>query len=273
MKTVVLLTNFSETSRKAITGFLKVYTNHIDEEFSFKLLNTYSIPKTGQAQMLNYEEVLARFSRQDLQLEYEYIKKISGAKNLKIDLQSHHGDLVDVVEKLNFEQPIDLIVMGTKGANPFKELLMESDLDRLVRLSQYPVLVIPENAAFEFPKKVVLATHVSECKSEKQFRMLAEIIKSFGSELCVLNIYKDEKPPVAYFEEKLSELLSGVKHSFHYEENNDIAKGIIGFARQNNAGLLAFIDERASLIGKLFSNSVTNKISSSGEIPLLIIHK
>ena len=225
------------------------------------------------AQMLNYEEVLARFSEQDLQMEYKHIQNIPGAEKLKIDLLSRQGDLVDVVEKLNAEQPIDLIVMGTKGANPFKELLFESELDRLVRLSQYPVLVIPENAVFEFPKKVVFATRVTECKSEKQFGMLAEIIKSFGSELFVLNIYKETKPPVAYFEDKLSGMLSEVNHSFHYEKNDDVAKGITEFVRKNEAGLLAFIDDRASLIGKLFSNSVTNKISSSGEIPLLIIHR
>ena len=273
MKTVVLLTNFSETSRKAITGFLKVYIENIRDEYSFKLLNAYSIPKTGMAQMLNYEEVLSRFSVQDLQSEYKYIQQLPGAEKLGIELLSKQGDLVDVVEKLNSEQAIDLIVMGTKGSNPFKELLLESDLDRLVRLSQYPVLVIPENTVFKYPQKVVFATRVTECKSEKQFRMLAEIVKSFGSELLILNIYQGTKPPVAYFEEKLTELLSEVKHSFYYEHNSDVAKGITEFVKQNDAGLLAFIDDRASLIGKLFSNSVTNKISSSGEIPLLIIHK
>ncbi len=273
MKTVVLLTNFSETSRKAITGFLRVYINNIKDEYSFILLNTFSIPKTGMAQMLNYEEVLSRFSNQDLQEEYKNILNLPGAKKLNIELLSRQGDLVDVVEKLNTERPVDLIVMGTKGANPFKELLLESDLDRLVRLSQYPVLVIPENAEFQHPEKVVFATKVTECKAEKQFRMLANIIKSLGSELYILNIYKDAKPPTAYFEEKLSGMLSDVHHSFHYKENSDVAEGITEFVRENNAGLLAFIDERASLIGKLFSNSVTNKISSSGEIPLLIIHK
>ncbi len=80
MKTIVLLTNFSETSRKAIISYLKVYSQHVQEECEFILLNTYKRIKTGQSQMVRFEDVLEQYSKQDLKSEIQKIHDIPGFK-------------------------------------------------------------------------------------------------------------------------------------------------------------------------------------------------
>ncbi len=84
-----------------------------------------------------------------------------------------------MVEKINKEKGIDLSVMGTKGSNLVRELLMGSDTDRLIRLSKTPVLVIPESIEFKKPDKIVFATHLKSAKRRQEFRKLVGIIKSF----------------------------------------------------------------------------------------------
>ena len=63
MKTILLLTNFSETSRKAIINYLKVYASSVKEDAQFILLNTYKRIKTGQSIMVKFEDVLAQYSK------------------------------------------------------------------------------------------------------------------------------------------------------------------------------------------------------------------
>ena len=273
MKNILLLTNFSQTSQKAIVSFIKVYLTHIKETYHFKLLNAYAQPKTGQAQLAKFNDVLHRFSLQDLQIEYENLKQLKGGNNLEIEIISKNGDLVDAVEHIHAENPIDLIVMGTKGSNLFKELLLGSETDRLVRLTKNPVLVIPESREFVLPEKIVFATNLNECRNKEEFTKLIGIVKTFGSELIILNVFKDQLPASIHFEEPIKKELSGIDYSFEYIQNNDEAEGIDEYIHQNQIGLLALIDHRISMLSKLFRNSVTGKFASRAEVPLLIIHE
>ena len=273
MKTIVLLTNFSETSRKAIISYLKVYNQHVQEECKLILLNTYKRIKTGQSQMVRFEDVLAQYSKQDLEKEIKIIQAIPGLQNLSIEPLSEYGDLVNVVEKIDQEKGIDLVVMGTKGSNLVRELLMGSDTDRLIRLSKTPVLVIPESIEFQKPEKIVFATQFEECQNKAEFRKLVGIIKSFDAELLILNVYKENKPTVPFFESRMEDELEDIKRSFSYVKNHDIAAGISEFAKKNNAQLLTIIDHKANILSQLFRHSVKYKLTQSAELPLLIIHE
>ena len=273
MKSVLLLTNFSETSRNAISGYLKVYLKHVGEKYKFILLNVYSQPKTGQSQMVRFDDILEKFSLEDLNAEYNYFKELPGAEKLNMELSSQKGDLVDAIEHISTKQSIDLIVMGTKGSNLLRELLLGSETDRLVRLSKNPVLVIPESIEFTKPERIVFATSIKECKNKEEFKKLTGIIRSFNAEFMILNVYKDDKPPVAYFEERIKNELKGMAYSFHYVQNDDIAEGITDFMQQNNVELLSLIDRKINLLSKLFRHRVTSKLISNAEVPLLIIHE
>jgi len=273
MKTILLLTNFSETSRNAIINYLKVYAQSVREDAEFILLNTYKRIKTGQSQMVRFEEILAQYSKHDLEREVLKIHEIPELQSIKIVTHSEYGDLVDVVEKINRKKGVDLIVMGTKGSNLLKELLLGSDTDRLIRLSKNPILVIPESIEFKKPEKIVFATHLKECKDKEEFMKLIGIIKSFDAELLILNVYTDSKPEAHEFENNMEKELEGVKHTFFYVRNLDIADGISGFVKMNNAQLLAIIDNKASLLSQLFKHSVKYILTINADMPLLIIHE
>ena len=273
MKTILLLTNFSETSRKAIISYLNIHPKDTKEKYKFILLNVYSQLKTGQSQLVRFEDVLEQYSKQDLKKEYQKILENPGLDKLDIELVSKNGDLVDMIELINREQSVELVVMGTKGSNILKELLLGSDTDRFIRMSQNPLLVIPESVEFKKPEKIVFATNLEESENTEEFRKLVGIVRLLDSELLVLHVYKDKQPPVAYFEERMKTESNGLPVSFHYIQNNNIAAGISEFVLQNNADLLAMIDEKVSLLTKLFRQSVMDILASSASQPLLIIHK
>jgi len=271
MKTILMLTNFSETSRKAIISYLKVHSE-IKTDSKIGLLNVYSTPKTGQSQLLNLDDILEQYSLQDLKREKQEIDKFPELGNLDIDLISGKGDLIKVIDQLDAKRPIDLIVLGSKGSNILKQLVLGSNTDRVVRLSKTPVLVIPEGVDFIKPKKIVFATDLKECRFKKHFERLANIIRFFGAELLILNIYKETNPDGQLFEELMNIHLKDIPHSFHYVKNNDPAKGISNFLEENQANMLALIERPGNLLVKLFRHSVSNQMALSAEMPLLVFH-
>ena len=271
MKTVLMLTNFSETSRKAIIGYMKIHSQ-LKSDSKFGLLNVYSAPKTGQSQLLKIDDILEQYSLQDLKREKQQIDKVAGLDKLDIDLISGKGDLVKVINQLDEKRPIDLIVLGSKGSNILKQLILGSNTDKVVRLAKCPVLVVPENIDFKKPRKIVFATDLKECRFEKHFERLANIIRFFGAELLILNIYKETKPDGEFFEKLMNVHLKDIPHSFHYIQNNDAAKGISSFLVENQADMLALIERPGNLLVKMFRHSVTNQLALSAEMPLLVFH-
>ena len=271
MKTILMLTNFSESSRKAIISYLKVHGG-LKTDSKFGLLNVYSTPKTGQSQLLKVDDILEQYAQQDLKREKKMIDKIPGLSKLDIDLITGQGDLLKVINQLDEKRPIDLIVLGSKGSSILKQLILGSNTSRVVRLAKTPVLVIPESIDFKKPEKIVFATDLKECRFEKHFERLVKIIRFFGAELFILNVYRETKPDVRLFEEMMNLYLKNIPHSFHYLQNDDPAIGITNFLTEHQANMLALIERPGNLLVKLFRNSVTNQLALSAEIPLLIFH-
>ena len=52
-----------------------------------------------------------------------------------------HGDVVEVILTTAAERESDLIIMGGYGARPIREVVLGANLDRLLRESEYPILV------------------------------------------------------------------------------------------------------------------------------------
>lgn len=271
MKTILMLTNFSETSRKAIISYLKLHSK-LKRDCKFGLLNVYSAPKTGQSYLLKLDDILEQYSLQDLKQEKKFIDEIPELSSLDIDLISGNGDLAKVIDQLDEKRPIDLIVLGTKGSNVLKQLVLGSNTSRVVRLSKTPVLLIPESINFTRPKKIVFATDLRECRFEKYFERLMKIIQFFGAELLILNVYKKDKANVEIFEELMNIHLKEIPHSFHYLQHADPATGITEFLIAQQADMLALIERPGNLMVKLFRQSVSNQLALSSERPVLIFH-
>ncbi len=267
----MMLTNFSEASRKAIISYLKVHTE-LKCECKFGLLYVYGMPKTGQAQLANVDDVLEQFAQQDLKKEKKIIDGTQGLDKLDMDLIAGQGDLIRVIKQLDEKRPIDLIVLGTKGSNVLKQLILGSTTSKIVRKATTPVLVIPENIDFKKPEKVVFATDLKECRFGQHFERMAKIIRFFGAELLILNVYADTRPDTRIFEEMMDIYLRDIPHSYHYVQNGDPANEISKFVNNRQADMLALIERPGNLLVKLFRHSVTNQMALNAEIPLLVFH-
>ncbi|MCB2221724.1 MAG: universal stress protein [Bacteroidetes bacterium] len=272
MNTIYLLTNFSEAAEKAILNFMKIYGRRMKDDYRFLLINAWKQPRTGHFQMINLDEYLLENSMIDLKKQAGILAELLHLKDSDIELISRKGDIVDVVNNLTESDDPELIVMGTKGSNLLRELLIGSTAGRILRQIKLPTLIIPEKSELIHPDRIVFATDLNECSNEDDFEKLTNLARRFMAEFLILHIYKVEKPDVSKYEECMEQYLNGINYSFHYQQHVDIESGIIEFVSLMKAGLLAMIGRKDDLLLSLFKHSVTQGITQQAEVPMLIIH-
>jgi nucleotide-binding universal stress UspA family protein len=273
MKTILLLTNFTEISSRAIERFMLVFGPKILSSSKFVLLNAWRQPRTGRFQLINLDEYLGEISGNELKLEQEKLLNLFPGNRPKIRIESKQGDIVAVLNRVCETHKPDLIVMGTKGSNIWRELLAGRTTGRIVRKARAPVLIIPESADFKFPQRIVLASEMKKCKNEKEFIKLTAIVRLFMSEFIILHIYKDERPDTEAFENCMKKYLEGITYQFQYKSNLRVAEAIIEFSNNMKADLLAMICHDENLLVKILKHSVSTRLTQMAEIPMLIIHE
>jgi nucleotide-binding universal stress UspA family protein len=92
----------------------------------------------AQAEIADYEEELHRAAQQKL---YDLIQH-SLPNELKSSAIVAQGDAASEIVRVSEEQRNDLIVMATHGLTGWRQITLGSVAERVVRLSQCPVLTI-----------------------------------------------------------------------------------------------------------------------------------
>ena len=273
MKNILLLTNFTESSSRAIEQFMRVFAPKLAETCQFILLHAWRQPRTGRFQMINLDDYLQEVSGYELQKEQARLIKMLPGRKPRIALESKHGDIVAVLNLVCEERDPDLIVMGTKGSSIFREVLAGRTTGRIIRKMKVPLLIIPESVEFRYPQRIVLASEMEECTNEEDFKRLADIVRLFMSEFIILHVFKDEKPPTDRFENCMKKYLDGISYEFQYLQHMQVAEAITEFSSNMKADLLALVCHNENLLIKLFKHSVSTKLTQRAELPMLIIHE
>lgn len=273
MKTILLLTNFTKASEYAIEQFIRVFGPKFCDQYQFLLLNAWHQPKTGHFQMINLEETLEEISRIDLKKQQFSLNRLFSDINLNILTHSEKGEVVSVVNRVSATYDPELVVLGTKGSNLVREILVGSTTGRILRKVKAPVLMIPESVRFDRPEKIVFITDLEVCENESEFKKLTDIARVFMSEFIVLHINKDEKPDYQLFEACMEKYLEGINYSFVYQQHVNPVQGISEYAHNINADMLALILKDSRLLANILKYHVNSKLTQKAELPMLILHE
>ena len=264
MKTILAPTDFSETSRNAIS-----FAAELSKRASARLFIMNVLPK---------EEDEAEAKNKLTTIESD-LKKSFGA-DLRCESSFAHGDFTDTLNKVIAVQQPDLIVMGTKGASGLKRILIGSNTVKVIANTTMPVLVIPEVARFQDffntgKNRIVLATDLDLLDNESALDILKEIALLIAEpKLRVLSVRpKNTGLPdlkrmnrdflLSYFNPEIegervtvfsSNVISGI--NFYLNENSD-------------TGLLAMIARDS---GHLIQRHFTREMASHTHLPLLVLH-
>lgn len=270
MKKIVLPTDFSEASTNAsklaadiaqktsseihLLHMIELPTSFID----MGGVNNFSIPES----MLYIRKVRDRL--------VEFKKNFSKKLNIKhaIRFQSPFNGIRDYSKKYE----ADLIVMGSKGHTDLEEILIGSNTEKVVRNIETPVLVARSKQDEFKPKNLIFASSFKPEKNKAFERFLA-FAKNFNSTIHLLKINTPRK-----FEntnasvEKIRQYVSKYnlpKHTINVYNDNSVEQGVLTFAEDINADLIALATHGRSGLSHILNGSITKHLSKKAQRPML----
>lgn len=267
MKKVLLLTDFSNTARNAALYTLKMFNG---ENVVYSLLNAYDLEFSGSPYVMQVKEEMAFESEKGLKQELSILKRIF--PEAVIELLSSFGSLIDVVHERIHEYHPDLIVLGCRGESALENFLLGSNAYEVIKNVKAPILVIPKNAQFKKPEKIVFATDLKDVDKDEIMNPVREIVDRFRSALMFVNVLDDEYVNRLDAENKIAAHFPNINLSFNFVEGEDVGKSINKFMEENNAEMIALVRHNVGFFDRIFHPSVTKQMVLHPEHPMLILH-
>ena len=140
-KKVLYPTDFSEVSKKAISYIMQLKEAGTQEVVVLHVLNQKGIEAMALYASGSFDELLGRVEKEaaDEMRKIEAVFKESGFKvKLRIEIGIPLTDILKVEE----EEGVSVIVIGSHGKSNVKEMLLGSVSEKVIRKSKNPVLVI-----------------------------------------------------------------------------------------------------------------------------------
>jgi nucleotide-binding universal stress UspA family protein len=268
MRTILLLTDFSETARNAASFAVDMFK---DDNVLFVLLNAYDAEFGGSPYIMQVKEEIAEESAKGLKKELAFLH--SQLPNGRFELASRYGPLVEVILKEMHEDEIDpdFIVLGCRGESALENFLLGSNAFDVIKNIHKPMLAIPSMSEFKSPEKVVFVTDL-EIIDKEMAKPLHELVTKFNCELLFVNIIEDEYLNKLEAEDKITSYFPETKMSFHFIEDSDVYNSVTLFAEENNADMIVLIRHNYSFLERLFRPSLTKKMLMQPQFPMLILH-
>jgi len=271
MKKILFATDFSSNANKAFEFALNLAEKHQAELI---MLHVYDVQPvfghpyatTNPADLFrlkceNWENKLKEFFNQynsDIQPTYIAIEYPSVVKGI-----------LSIIEKY---QP-QLVVTGTKGESPVKELLFGGTTKALVKRSPVPVLAIPEYAELNDYDKILYTSDFREVDMQA-LQDLVEWVRPFEPEIKVLHMSTENEfeglEKLEWFKEMINDNVSYPAISCELVLADDIFNTLNKYMTENDFDLLVMLEKkRNGIIDKLFHEGLVKKMEFRTWIPLL----
>jgi nucleotide-binding universal stress UspA family protein len=183
-----------------------------------------------------------------------------------------NSDLVDVSKK----NDIDLIVMGTHGANKAIDKVWGTNTAKVINEANCPVLAIPIGSEFNNVENIAYATDYdsNDIDNIMQLVLFATAINANVHCIHVNNILdiNDEEKEIA-FKEKFEARFKDMPVTFSVKSSTSIEEGLETFLRVNHINILSMLTHKRNLWERLFGEkSVTKEMAFRSKTPILAFH-
>jgi len=166
--------------------------------------------------------------------------------------------VLDTVEKKN----IDLIVMGTHGSRGWNEFFMGSNIEKVVRISPVPVFAVKSSTPLRSIHNIVFPTSLKSDQPEI-IEKIKTLQKNFRARLHILRINTSENRHSQITMDQMNDYAlhhALTNFTLTIRQESDVKEGIIRFAREINADMIAMATHGNRDPKNMYSQSVAADI-------------
>ncbi|MES2139704.1 MAG: universal stress protein [Bacteroidota bacterium] len=269
MKTIIVPTDFSETAENALNYAIEL-AKMMDA--TIILLHTCEIPKSSNDIKSPLLTEVEEKNGKILQKLEHHIK--STEPPIKFELCVESKSIVKRIIELTYEKGAELVVFGISENGVFEKSIVGSNTSKAISNLMTPVLMVPTNAKFKSPEKIVFASDYLALKNDLPLNALLNFITFFNSNLFIVNVKgvdeKTSSKSVAAFI-NVRKILRKVNYSIHHTVNEHVVDGINEFVKKVDAEIVAMIPRKHNFFYRLFNFSKTKKVAFYSHVPLLVL--
>ena len=280
MKSILCPTDFSEQANHAVeAGFYlakkfksKLHLFHVIESETEADFNVGGASGGGGSSMddIFFLKLIERTrQRMDELVSTPGLEEIDVTSEIKVGKPS----------KLIFEEigsdKFDMVIMGTKGVSGLQEILVGSNTEKVVRLSKVPVLSVKDLVEESTFKDIVYATSLKE-EEFQVIKQIKEIQEAFGAKLHLVRINTPNNFQTDWLTHKQMETYAKEfnleNYTFNIFSDPIEEDGIILFAEEINAGMIAMATRGRTGFQHLLSGSIAEDVVNHAKRPVLTIN-
>jgi nucleotide-binding universal stress UspA family protein len=261
MKKILVPTDFSEIANKALDVAVEI-AKKINAKIELLNVKVYPTANIGAYYSLYgasgvsiddaWEDVL-KAAKKEMK---ELISRYSGVQ-IKPLIEETSEHFVESV----LEHKADLIVMGSNGAEGFKQFFSGSNSEEVVRMASCPVLVVKDSQDVFEPRKVVVAVDFIH---EEFIKKAIDSLPLKNAEFHFLHV-DDGNRKVDYLEaeakmHKLAKKLGLENCKFEIFNANTVEYGIQEYAETEQADLIVMYTHGRTGVAHFFKGSVAESV-------------
>lgn len=278
MKKILIPTDLSPNAGNAIRYALN-FCKNFPAELVF-LHATHPMLDLPDTSLEFYNPIVFQDEKEQLNHVSANLKHIFAEENIELDkikysIELRIGFAADEIVRVAKEFNCDLIIMGTQGATGLGKLFLGSITYSVIKQTEIPVLAIPSEYVFKTIDKIVFATDYEGISNKKTLAPLFELANSFDAMVLMFHAIEAKEPIAAYIEElqvwKTEKNFHHVKHTNSIATCEDVTQGIIEFADENDASIIAMIPHSYNFFTNLIHKSKTKEIAMESKVPLLVL--
>ena len=274
MKNILVPTDFSENCNKAAELGIKMAKLYNSEIHFFHLINTpVNWVELDKEKEKRYPETVKQIGIAKASLRELEKKAERQGLECRTFLEFDGGQANILKHSGHFHH--DFIVTGSSGTRGGIRELMGSNVEKIVRKADVPVVVVKdEEVSFPF-KDIVFVSDFLQDVSDV-FKQVISIAEKCGAHIHLLrvntqtdfNSIEQGLDPIKEFLKKFPDLDN---FSMNVYNEQDVETGINNFLRYKNADLIAMCTHGRTGFLTLFSKSIAEGVTNHSELPVMTI--
>ena len=273
MKKILVPIDFSEHSEYALETAAAIAKKHGSELFVLHMLELSNAIYTASSSTLSEASVFY------LKLAEKKIETFLDRRfldGLEVTPIVKHFKVFKEINELINEHDINLVVMGSHGSSGVKEVIIGSNAEKVVRFSEVPVLIVKHNPILVEFDTTIFASDFSEAAIASYLKAKTTFDK-LGSDMHLLyvntpdNGFKSSTEIDRLVTKFLKQAEGDLENysNVHVVSDYSVEKGILNFANNIGADLIAVATHGRRGLSHFFEGSISEDIANHSTLPVM----
>lgn len=272
MKTILVPTDFSKNAEHALNYAVQLAKS---EDAKVILLHVLNVAYINSNIDFNPEHSFNKYESAKNSL-IELCNKIKKKYDFDCEYINVEGELINSIIEVSDTQNVDLIVMGTKGANGIKKIFKGSNTANVINRSTRSLIAIPEKATIKGIKKITYASDYQSTDIDALKQLVKIARKNNDASIKIVHVvsgdyeYEYENFCLKKFEEKVAKKIDYEPISYNLLFGLDVGKTLELHVKKDSPSLIGISSKNRNIFKRIFKKSITKQLTYDTTVPLIV---